>query len=165
MLAFVLMLTCGVILYIVHTLLYYYYYIIIYLILYSSLLLILYSSSSSSQSSSSSNILLSSPLSFSSSSPSHSKYTCRVFHILIYIHLPSSVLFFPILYSSDLFLLSSSSHPNHLSSSCPTLPHSFYTCRHLDILIYIPGQFDPACFIGVECRVVQFVKYVFVFWC
>ena len=24
--------------------------------------------------------------------------------------------------------------------------------------------FDPACFIGWECRVVQFDKYVFVFW-
>ena len=56
-----------------------------------------------------------------------------------------------------LFPISSSSH-----SSFPTLVHpdlsvnSKYTCRHLDILIYIPQESDPAQTIGGECRVVQF---------
>ena len=47
------------------------------------------------------------------SSPPHSFYTCRVFHLLIYIHLSS-----------------------HLS-------HSFYTCRVLHTVIYILDNSTP----------------------
>ena len=93
-------------------------------------------------------------------------YTLYIIYYILYIHI---LLFYLILYSSLLLIYSSSlssqySFPlliyysllflssSHLSfPSFPTLPsHSFYTCRHLDILIYIPQESDPACFIGVD---------------
>ena len=81
-----------------------------------------------------------------------------------------------ILYLLPIFL----SHPLPSFSSLPPLllfpillssssQYSSYTCRDLHLVIYIPdsssfNQYsDPACFIGWECRVVQFDKYVFVF--
>ena len=59
---------------------------------------------------------------------SHSFYTCRYLHILIYIIL--FILFFcSILLSSDLI---------------PNLSHSKYTCRYLHILIYIPSPISQS---------------------
>jgi hypothetical protein len=96
-------------------------------------------------------------------------YTYTIIHILLfYLILYSSVLpsnlSSSILFSSLLPLQSSSSFPHspppHLSSI-----NSFYTCRYLHILIYIPffpnQQFDPARSIGVDVSsgVVLFV------WC
>ena len=79
-------------------------------------------------------------------SPAHSKYTCRVFHKLIYI------LFRSIFHSSLIFLFPSSFtillFQSHLLSSYLPLQsssdlsssqssHSKYTCRYLHLLIYI----------------------------
>ena len=108
-----------------------YYYILYYTIIYY---IILFSSSHLSFP------ILSSPntlLLFSPSSPISFRFGRE------YTLLPS-FLFNPLL----LFFLSSSPLLFHLQSS-----HSFYTCRSLHILIYIPDssrQFDPACFIGVD---------------
>ena len=73
--------------------------------------------------------------------------------LLLFYPSPSIFLFF---YSSSSSLLSS--NPSTLPP--PNIPHSKYTCRHLDILIYVRShpnpifqshqQFDPACFIGVD---------------
>ena len=93
-------------------------------------------------------------------------YIIHYYYYILYLILYSSPLLiysFPFPLSSS-FLLSSSSpllpnipFPVYLSSvlSSPhsfPLPfkYSFYTCRHLDILIYIPQESDPACFIGVD---------------
>ena len=137
-----LVLTYGVIILYYYYILYiilYYYYILLCLILYSSF----YSS------------FLSSSLPF-------------LFPILPYL---SSVLLsssFPLFSSSPLIYSSSSSpslpsppfHPTHPLPNPDLSVNSKYTCRCLDILIYIPIPIltsDPACFIGWECRVVQFV--------
>ena len=89
-----------------------------------------------------------------------------LFFFLLFSPLPHSLpnlpSLLPIIFSSSLLFLS------YPLPSYPNLSiNSFYTCRHLGILIYIPSishqQSDPACFIGWECRVVQFDKYVFVF--
>ena len=124
--------TLGVILYYTIILSYSYYcyilYIISYLILYSSLLLL--------------------------------------FSFPIYLSLSSSSIF-PTIFSSFLLFLSSPSipiillFPSYSSNHSPPIllflifhqPHSKYTCRHLDILIYIPDssrQFDPAQTNGVD---------------
>ena len=107
-----------------------------------------------------------------------SYYILYIYYYILYIHilllyilyliLYSSVLFFylPFLLFPSLFQYSSSPPHSHLSSISlpplffsspfPTLVHpdlsvnSKYTCRHLDILIYIPQESDPACFIGVD---------------
>ena len=127
--------------------LYYYYYtytiiiLLLYIISYTILSYILLFSSYSS--------VLSSPLllflpyqspSFlsSHSSTSHSFYTCRYLHILIYILL--FLLPFPLLFNPL------PSPPNTPLFFPFLLSHSFYTCRYLHILIYIPNIPNPLLF-------------------
>ena len=95
---------------------------------------------------------LSSPLS-SSSHPSHSFYTCRYLHTLIYIVLFYSHLLLP--YSSN---PSSQSSPLLLLPNLSLLPfphhviHSILVGTYISLFIFyqLSGQFDPACFIGVD---------------
>ena len=146
-------LTLGVILYFIYYIIYYTITIIIisyilYLILYSSLLLIFFCSIPISSH------LLPSPLLICSFQSiiysSHSKYTCRVFHLLIYIPAVSNL-------SKQLSM--NIKRNTHLS-------HSKYTCRYFDILIYIiisstiltPHVLSE--WMVEVCRFYKYVKYV-----
>ena len=111
-------------------------------------------------------------------------YTCTLLYLILYYTLLffcSSIFFLshPLFSSPFLFLphltpssqssfpLPSFSNKASISKSKESLSRSKYTCRHLDILIYVRSNSrisDPAQTIGGECRVVQFDKYVFVFW-
>ena len=138
-------------------------YIILYLILYSPLHPFPIYLPFFSPFQSSSSILPSSPnlplpsifLPFLSFPLIYSFYTCRSLLTVIYIpdsFQSSHLIHLPFLSSPLLFYL-----PNipFLSSS----PHSKYTCRCLLLDTYISSSSrhsDPACFIGWECRVVQF---------
>ena len=74
-------------------------------------------------------------------------YYIIIIHILLYIILYYYILYIIILYYTLLFFCSllpypsfSFFHLSYLPISPPNLSHSFYTCRYLHILIYIPSQ-------------------------
>ena len=78
-------------------------------------------------------------------------YSILILYYILLIYLSQSSLLFLPTFSFSSSSFSSSSvllSPTNLSSVPPS--HSFYTCRYLHILIYVPGQSDPACFIGVD---------------
>ena len=136
---------CILYYYIIHTLLYiiHYTYIIIYYILYIYYYILYYTLPN----------ILSSSFPFSPFLPLLLSKSIFSYSLLPFPNL-SSVLF------SLLFLY------NHLIQSIRVGTYS-------RLFIFNPHpsfpEFDPACFIGGECRVVQFDKYVFVFevlsWC
>jgi hypothetical protein len=107
---------------------YYYYYYYTIIILYYTILFSSPSHSSSSSSSSSSHIFLLSPLPSQPSLP-------LLLQILFPIYLPNHSKLKEYTYLS-----------NNLSNKNPIstfhLPHSFYTCRYLHILIYILSAFQ-----------------------
>ena len=86
---------------------------------------------------------------FLSSSPFSSIFSLS--NLLIFL---SNLLIYLLFSSSSVLLLSPlpSIYLPIFPSSSSSLPLliSFYTCRYLDPLIYIPQVSDPACFIGVD---------------